>query len=65
MAATLRPETMYGQTNCWALPEGDYGAFQGCDSEIYIMSARCGLRQYFHDIIRPPSASILFEPSTD
>lgn len=28
MAATLRPETMYGQTNCWALPDGDYGAFQ-------------------------------------
>jgi hypothetical protein len=25
MAATLRPETMYGQTNCWALPEGQYG----------------------------------------
>ena len=25
-AATLRPETMYGQTNCWALPDGDYGA---------------------------------------
>ena len=28
MAATLRPETMYGQTNCWVLPEGQYGAFQ-------------------------------------
>jgi leucyl-tRNA synthetase len=22
MAATLRPETMYGQTNCWVLPDG-------------------------------------------
>ena len=41
MAATLRPETMYGQTNCWALPEGDYGAFLGRDDEVYIMSARC------------------------
>ena len=40
MAATLRPETMYGQTNCWALPEGDYGAFQGRSNEIYVMSAR-------------------------
>lgn len=28
MAATLRPETMYGQTNCWVLPEGQYGAYQ-------------------------------------
>ena len=27
MAATLRPETMYGQTNCWALPAGEYGAY--------------------------------------
>lgn len=26
--ATLRPETMYGQTNCWILPTGDYGAFE-------------------------------------
>ncbi len=41
MAATLRPETMYGQTNCWALPEGDYGAYQGRNNEIYIMAARC------------------------
>jgi len=27
VAATLRPETMYGQTNCFLLPEGEYGAF--------------------------------------
>lgn len=26
-AATLRPETMIGQTNCFVLPDGDYGAF--------------------------------------
>jgi leucyl-tRNA synthetase len=40
LAATLRPETMYGQTNCWALPEGDYGAFRGRNNEVYIMTAR-------------------------
>ena len=27
MAATLRPETMYGQVNCWVLPDGQYAAF--------------------------------------
>lgn len=27
MAATLRPETMYGQVNCWVLPAGRYAAF--------------------------------------
>ena len=25
VAATLRPETMYGQTNCYILPKGEYG----------------------------------------
>jgi leucyl-tRNA synthetase len=38
--ATLRPETMYGQTNCFVLPEGDYGAFKWANGEIYVMSAR-------------------------
>ena len=28
IAATLRPETMYGQTNCWIAPEISYIAFQ-------------------------------------
>ncbi|CAK9105361.1 Leucine--tRNA ligase (Leucyl-tRNA synthetase) (LeuRS) [Durusdinium trenchii] len=27
VAATLRPETMYGQTNCFILPTGTYGVF--------------------------------------
>lgn len=37
------PETMYGQTNCWTLPEGDYAAFRGLDDEIYIMTERSAL----------------------
>jgi leucyl-tRNA synthetase len=28
VAATLRPETMYGQTNCYVLPEAEYGLYQ-------------------------------------
>jgi leucyl-tRNA synthetase len=27
IAATLRPETMYGQTNVFLQPEGEYGVF--------------------------------------
>lgn len=27
VAATLRPETMYGQTNCFVLPTGEYGFY--------------------------------------
>jgi leucyl-tRNA synthetase len=26
VAATLRPETMYGQTNCWVRPDMAYSA---------------------------------------
>ena len=43
MAATLRPETMYGQTNCWVLPDGQYGAYRGLHNEIYIMTDRAAL----------------------
>jgi len=39
--ATLRPETMYGQTNCFVLPTGEYGAFYiDATDEIFIMSDR-------------------------
>jgi len=38
--ATLRPETMYGQTNCFALPEGKYGAYKMNNGDIFIISAR-------------------------
>ena len=40
LAATLRPETMYGQTNCWALPGGQYGVYRGPGKEAYVMAAR-------------------------
>jgi leucyl-tRNA synthetase len=40
MAATLRPETMYGQTNCWVLPDGEYGAYAGPDGDVYVMAPR-------------------------
>jgi len=39
--ATLRPETMYGQTNCFVLPDGEYGAYQvDATNEVFVMSAR-------------------------
>lgn len=39
-AATLRPETMYGQTNCFVLPEGEYGAYLFNNDEVFIISER-------------------------
>jgi leucyl-tRNA synthetase len=40
LAATLRPETMYGQTNCYVLPDGEYGVFAGAAGEAYVMCER-------------------------
>ena len=31
---------MYGQTNCFVLPEGDYGAYEVTDGSVLIISAR-------------------------
>ena len=39
-AATLRPETMYGQTNCWVLPDGEYGAFEMKDGSVLVLTER-------------------------
>jgi leucyl-tRNA synthetase len=36
--ATLRPETMYGQTNCFVLPEGDYGAYEFKGKDKYSLT---------------------------
>jgi leucyl-tRNA synthetase len=38
VAGTLRPETMYGQTNCYVLPEGVYGAYEAKNNEVWICS---------------------------
>ena len=34
LAATLRPETMVGQTNCFVLPEGEYGCGPSGDLQL-------------------------------
>ena len=41
--ATLRPETMYGQTNCYVLPEGEYGAYEFKNGQIFVMSERAAI----------------------
>lgn len=42
-AATLRPETMYGQTNCYVGPSLDYGAYLINDTEVFICTERSAL----------------------
>lgn len=40
VAATLRPETMFGQTNCWVRPDMKYIAFETAGGEIFICTKR-------------------------
>ena len=40
VAATLRAETMSGQTNCYVLPEGEYGLYAMKNDEFFICSER-------------------------
>lgn len=47
VAATLRPETMYGQTNCWLSPDMDYVAFQTSNQEIFISTYRAALNMSY------------------
>uniref|UniRef100_A0AAQ4Q0B6 Leucine--tRNA ligase, cytoplasmic n=1 Tax=Gasterosteus aculeatus aculeatus TaxID=481459 RepID=A0AAQ4Q0B6_GASAC len=40
VAATLRPETMFGQTNCWVRPDMKYIAFETTSGDIFICTSR-------------------------
>lgn len=40
VAATLRPETMYGQTNCWIRPDMRYIAFTTVSGDVFVCTAR-------------------------
>ena len=55
VAATLRPETMYGQTNCWVLPEGDYGVFESnVAGELLVCADRAARNMAFQDSTPAP-----------
>ena len=47
--ATLRPETMYGQTNCWIRPDMKYIASKVTKGteEIYVCTARAALNMAY------------------
>ncbi|KAL4195499.1 hypothetical protein AMTRI_Chr05g64990 [Amborella trichopoda] len=53
-AATLRPETMYAQTNCWVLPEGKYGAFEINETDVFIVTERAALNLAYQNLSRVP-----------
>ncbi|XP_050299958.1 leucine--tRNA ligase, cytoplasmic [Anthonomus grandis grandis] len=47
VAATLRPETMYGQTNCWLHPDIKYIAFETVKGEIFVCTKRSARNMCF------------------
>jgi leucyl-tRNA synthetase len=52
-AATLRPETMYGQTNCWIGPDITYGAFIIDDKKtVYICTDRSAKNLAYQEFSR-------------
>ena len=54
VAATLRPETMYGQTNCYILPKGEYGLYEMANGEIYISSEHAILNMAYQEKTKIP-----------
>ncbi|XP_051960760.1 leucine--tRNA ligase, cytoplasmic-like isoform X2 [Xyrauchen texanus] len=40
VAATLRPETMFGQTNCWIHPDIKYIVFETASGDLFISTQR-------------------------
>ncbi|ODV88620.1 hypothetical protein CANCADRAFT_125746 [Tortispora caseinolytica NRRL Y-17796] len=50
IAATLRPETMYGQTCCFVSPSITYGLYKLNDSEYVICTERAAKNMSYQDI---------------
>ncbi|KAH7909984.1 hypothetical protein BJ138DRAFT_1127238 [Hygrophoropsis aurantiaca] len=51
--ATLRPETLYGQTNCFVGPSIKYGVFAMNDKEAYICTVRAARNMAFQGTSAP------------
>lgn len=51
-AATLRAETMFGQTNCFVLPEGLYGLYEMKNDELFVMSKRAARNMAFQELTK-------------
>jgi leucyl-tRNA synthetase len=49
-ATTLRPETMYGQTNLWVSPEGEYGIYEISDEEVFVCSPKSALNMAYQNL---------------
>ena len=66
VAATLRPETMYGQTNCWVLPDGEYGVFESnVAGELLVCADRSARNMAFQDTSPAPGVVTKWDVSKE
>ena len=42
---------MYGQTNCYVLPEGVYGVYEMAGGELWVCSAKSARNMSFQDLM--------------
>ncbi|KAK3888912.1 hypothetical protein Pcinc_007058 [Petrolisthes cinctipes] len=52
IAATLRPETMYGQTNCWLGPDLNYIAVEAKNGNVYVCTKRAARNMVYQGMLR-------------
>lgn len=52
VAATLRPETMFGQTNCWVRPDIKYVAFETAAGDVFVCSRRSARNMAYQGFTR-------------
>ncbi|KAJ1547846.1 cytosolic leucyl tRNA synthetase, partial [Cladochytrium tenue] len=58
VAATLRPETMYGQTNCYVGVDIEYGIFEAPGDEAWICTPRAAKNMAFQNLFAQKGAVI-------
>ena len=52
VAATLRPETMYGQTNCYILPTGEYGLYEMKNGDLFVCSEHSAINMAYQEMTK-------------
>ncbi|KAF6148079.1 hypothetical protein GIB67_024254 [Kingdonia uniflora] len=53
-ASALKPETMYGKTNSWVLPDGKYGGFKINETDVFIIAERAALNLVYQKLSKIP-----------
>ncbi|XP_033208531.1 leucine--tRNA ligase, cytoplasmic isoform X2 [Belonocnema kinseyi] len=52
VAATLRPETMYGQTNCWVHPDMRYVAYVLASGDVFVSTERAARNMAYQEFFK-------------